>query len=186
MDEKKEVVALNQFVTFSVDRGNFGGKRDSSKMHKIHNKKFDIKPDMSLEDKTSIDQAALYRLNGDFNPLHIDPSFSQILGFDKPILHGLCTFGYAVKHIIQAYCGNDVSLFKSVKVRFAKPVLPGQTIQTNMWLDREAKRVYFECKVAETRTVVISGAYADLHLIKQAGSSSSSIQARIETINAVE
>jgi 3-hydroxyacyl-CoA dehydrogenase/3a,7a,12a-trihydroxy-5b-cholest-24-enoyl-CoA hydratase len=168
LNEKQERVALNQFVTFAVGSGNFGGKRDSEHMFKVHAKKFERKPDVSLEDKTSVDQAALYRLNGDFNPLHIDPSFSAILGFDRPILHGLCTFGYAVKHIIQAFCGNDVSLFKSikvngldyhlcfffrhhiysianVKVRFAKPVLPGQTIQTNMWL--EGNSVYFESKV---------------------------------------
>lgn len=164
-DEKNEKVALNQFVIFAVGNGNFGGPRESDKMIKVSTKKFDRKPDKSLEDKTTVDQAALYRLNGDLNPLHIDPSFSQILGFDKPILHGLCSFGYAVKHIIQAYCGNDVSLFKSVKVRFAKPVMPGQTIQTNMW--QESNRVYFECKVVETQTVVISGAYAELHSLKQ-------------------
>lgn len=115
-DEKQERVALNQFVTFAVGSGNFGGKRDSDKMVKVHTKKFDTKPDASVEEKTTIDSAALYRLNGDFNPLHIDPSFSQILGFDKPILHGLCTFGYAVKHVIQKFCQNDVTKFKSVKV----------------------------------------------------------------------
>jgi 3-hydroxyacyl-CoA dehydrogenase/3a,7a,12a-trihydroxy-5b-cholest-24-enoyl-CoA hydratase len=147
LDERGERVALNQFVTFAVGSGNFGGKRDSDRMVKVSGKKFERAPDATLQDTTSVDQAALYRLNGDFNPLHIDPSFSAILGFDRPILHGLCTFGYAVKHIIQTFCGNDVTLFKSVKVRFAKPVLPGQTIQTNMWLDKEAKRVYFECKV---------------------------------------
>lgn len=166
-NEKQEKVALNQFVTFAVGSGNFGGKRDSEQMFKVHSKKFDRKADVSIEEKTNVDQAALYRLNGDFNPLHIDPSFSQILGFDKPILHGLCSFGYSVKHIIQEFCGNDVTLFKSVKVRFAKPVLPGQTIQTNMWLEKETNRVYFECKVVETQTVVISGAYAELHSLKK-------------------
>jgi 3-hydroxyacyl-CoA dehydrogenase/3a,7a,12a-trihydroxy-5b-cholest-24-enoyl-CoA hydratase len=79
-----------------------------------------------MQERTTVDQAALYRLNGDFNPLHIDPSFSAILGFDKPILHGLCSFGFAVKHILEAYCDGDVSLFKGVKVRFAKPVVPGK------------------------------------------------------------
>lgn len=73
------------------------------------------------------------------------------------------TFGYAVRHILEAFCDSDVSTFKSVKVRFAKPVLPGQTIQTNMWLEKESKKVYFECKVVETNTVVINGAYAELH-----------------------
>lgn len=168
MDEKNNLVALNQFVTFSVGSGNFGGKRDSDELVKVSVKKFDRKADKIVEEKTTVDQAVLYRLNGDLNPLHIDPSFSAILGFNKPILHGLCSFGFAVKHIIQTYCGNDVKLFKSVKVRFSKPVLPGQTIQTNMWLEKEANsyRVYFECKVVENQSVVISGAYADLHDVK--------------------
>ena len=161
-------MALNQFVCFLVGGGGFGGKRDSDKLFKIATKKFDRKPDQVKSDKTTVDQAAIYRLNGDLNPLHIDPSFSAILGFDKPILHGLCSFGIAVKHILAAYCDSDVSCFKSVKVRFAKPVLPGQTIQTSMWLEKEGTdyKVYFECKVAETNTVVISGAYVTLHSIK--------------------
>lgn len=71
-----------------------------------------------------------------------------------------------MKHILDTYCDSDVSCFKSVKVRFAKPVVPGQTIQTNMWL--EGNRVYFECKVLETNTVVINGAYADLNSVKGA------------------
>jgi len=68
---------------------------------------------------------------------------------------------------LEAFCDSDVSCFKSVKVRFAKPVLPGQTIQTNMWLEKESKKVYFECKVVETDTVVINGAYAELNSLKQ-------------------
>lgn len=116
LNEKQERVALNQFVTFAVGSGGFGGKRDSDKMVKVSTKKVDRKPDKSISERTTIDQAALYRLNGDFNPLHIDPNFSAVLGFDRPILHGLCTFGFAVKHVLSAYCNDDVSLFKSVKV----------------------------------------------------------------------
>jgi 3-hydroxyacyl-CoA dehydrogenase/3a,7a,12a-trihydroxy-5b-cholest-24-enoyl-CoA hydratase len=170
INDKKVRVALNQFVTFFPGDGNFGGKRDSDKMIKVSGKKFDRSPDRSVEEKTCSDQAALYRLNGDFNPLHIDPAFSSKLGFDKPILHGLCTFGYAVKHVLNAYCHDDVALFKAVKVRFVKPVLPGQTIQTNMWLEREDEEsdqvVYFECRVLETHSVVLSAAYVTLHAIK--------------------
>lgn len=170
-DESGEKIALNQFVTFLVGSGNFGGKRDSDKQIKVSTKKMARKPDQVRTDKTTVDQAAIYRLNGDLNPLHIDPSFSAILGFDKPILHGLCTFGFAVKHVLAAFCDSDVACFKSVKVRFAKPVMPGQSIQTNMWLEKEGTgyRVYFECKVVETGTVVISGAYVDLHSIKTQG-----------------
>lgn len=88
-NEKNELVALNQFVTFLVGSGNFGGKRNSDLQVQVNTKKFDRKADKTITEKTSIDQAALYRLNGDLNPLHIDPSFSAILGFNKPILHGL-------------------------------------------------------------------------------------------------
>ncbi len=166
-DEKNEKVAVNQFVTFLVGSGGFGGKRNSDQQIPVNTtKKFEGKPDKIVEEKTSVDQAALYRLNGDLNPLHIDPSFSAILGFNKPILHGLCTFGFAVKHILESFCDSDVTAFKSVKVRFVKPVLPGETIQTRMWLEKESNKVYFECRVLERDTVVINGAYAELNKIK--------------------
>ncbi len=167
-DESGAKIALNQFVTFLVGSGNFGGKRDSDKQIKVSGKKMSRKPDQIRTEKTTVDQAALYRLNGDLNPLHIDPSFSGILGFDKPILHGLCTFGLAVKHILAVFCDSDVKLFKAVKARFAKPVMPGQSVETSMWLEREASgcRVHFEVRVVETAVVVISGAYVDLHDVR--------------------
>ena len=74
-------------------------------------------------------QAALYRLSGDVNPLHIDPGFAQISGFDRPILHGLCTEGIAVREITKTIADNDVSKVRKIKARFAKPVYPGQTIR---------------------------------------------------------
>ena len=73
-------------------------------------------------------QAALYRLSGDVNPLHIDPSFAQLGGFDTPILHGLCTEGIAIREITQKVADNDVSKIRKIKARFAKPVYPGQTV----------------------------------------------------------
>ena len=71
-----------------VGSGNFGGKKDSNELFQVSKKKFDRAPDKTLSEKTNLDQAALYRLNGDYNPLHIDPEFALIGGFDKPILHG--------------------------------------------------------------------------------------------------
>jgi acyl dehydratase len=71
-----------------VGSGNFGGKKDSSNLYKVSTRKFDRKPDRHMDEKTTLDQAALYRLNGDFNPLHIDPEFAAMGGFEKPILHG--------------------------------------------------------------------------------------------------
>ena len=71
----------------------------------------------------------MYRLSGDVNPLHIDPSFAQLGGFDTPILHGLCTEGIAIREITQKVADNDVSKIRKIKARFAKPVYPGQTVR---------------------------------------------------------
>eukprot|EP00105_Crassostrea_gigas_P009550 XP_011424543.1 PREDICTED: peroxisomal multifunctional enzyme type 2 isoform X1 [Crassostrea gigas] len=159
-DEKNEKVAFNQFSTFVVGAGKFGGKRNSDEAKPTANPP-KRPPDASISEKTGIDQAALYRLSGDRNPLHIDPSFAAMGGFSQPILHGLCSFGYATRHVLRQYCNNDVSKFKAIKVRFSKPVLPGQTIQTDMW--KEGSRVFFQCKVVENGSTSLSGSYIDLH-----------------------
>lgn len=112
-------------------------------------------PDAVQEEKTSEDQAALYRLSGDRNPLHIDPSFSAVGGFKEPILHGLCFFGIATKHVVQKY-----GMIKNVKVRFAGPVIPGQTLRTEMW--KEGNKIIFVVKVVETGKLCIAGAGAEL------------------------
>lgn len=74
------------------------------------------KPDAVVKESTSEDLAALYRLNGDYNPLHIDPEFAALGGFDRPILHGLCSFGIACKHVLGAFADGDPAALKSIKV----------------------------------------------------------------------
>ncbi|XP_029475979.1 peroxisomal multifunctional enzyme type 2 [Rhinatrema bivittatum] len=155
----KELLCYNQFTVFVVGAGGFGGKRISNKA-KVTISPPTRPPDAVMNDATSVDQAALYRLSGDWNPLHIDPNFAALGGFQVPILHGLCTFGFAARHILKHYADNDVNKFRAIKVRFVKPVLPGQTLQTEMW--KEGSRIHFQCKVKETGATAIAGAYVDL------------------------
>jgi len=110
--------------------------------------------------KTRPDQAILYRLTGDRNPLHIDPAIAAQAGFEKPVLHGLCTYGFACRAVLQAYCDLDPARIKSFDVRFSSPVFPGETIVTRMW--KRGSSVSFECGVAERSVTVIRNGCAEL------------------------
>lgn len=163
-DENGTLVARGQSSTFIVGVGGFNGKSKPSDAVKplVPNPK--RAPDASVQVKTTKDQAALYRLSGDLNPMHIDPSFSAIAGYKTPILHGLCTMGVSVKAVLKQFGGDDSSLFKAAKVRFSKPVLPGQTLRVDMWREPN-NRVCFRTVVVETNTEVLSGAYVDFKQI---------------------
>ena len=151
--ESGDVVFENQSTVFIRGSGGFGGKKQGKDRGEATalNKPPSRKPDAVVEEKTTEDQAALYRLSGDYNPLHIDPEFSKVGGFEKPILHGLCFFGISGKHVFQKY-----GPFKSIKVRFASTVLPGETLVTEMW--KEGDKVIFQSKVKESGKIVLSNA----------------------------
>jgi 3-hydroxyacyl-CoA dehydrogenase/3a,7a,12a-trihydroxy-5b-cholest-24-enoyl-CoA hydratase len=117
-------------------------------------------PDQVVEMPTLPNQAHLYRLSGDYNPLHIDPNMSQMMGFPQPILHGLCSMGFTARAVLQTYADNDPSKFKAIRVRFAKPVMPGETLVVKMW--KEGARVICEVRVKERDVVVIKNCYVDL------------------------
>ncbi len=110
-------------------------------------------PDLSCDIETRRDQALLYRLTGDRNPLHADPARARAVGFDRPILHGLCTFGVACKAILQTICDFDYTLIEEFDARFSAPVLPGDTITTDMWQDGNV--VSFSCSVKDRDAVVL-------------------------------
>ncbi|GAB6018934.1 hypothetical protein CHUAL_000582 [Chamberlinius hualienensis] len=157
----KEPVFRAQFSMFIVGAGNFGGNRVSDKIVPPLDPP-SRQPDKVVKFVTGIDQAALYRLSGDPNPLHIDPDFAAMGGFKKPILHGLCTFGIAAKEVIKAYANNDASKFRAMKVRFSKTVTPGQTLGIEMW--KEGSRIFVRCQNLDSGEVVLSGSYVDLNV----------------------
>ena len=90
-------------------------------------------PDHEVTLQTSPDQAFVYRLSGDRNPLHTDPSFAAIGGFDRPILHGLCSYGFTGRALLGALCNNDVTKFKHIEGRFSSRVMPGDALTVRMW-----------------------------------------------------
>lgn len=124
---------LFENVALLMDRsgGNFGGERGPKTESVSPPEGKD--PDFSVAYTTSPDQAALYRLSGDKNPLHIDPEFAKMGGFDTPILHGLCSYGYAGRAILKSVCGDDPAKMKSFHVRFKGVVFPGDTLTTEGW-----------------------------------------------------
>jgi acyl dehydratase len=90
-------------------------------------------PDETVTYSTRSDQALLYRLSGDRNPLHSDPTFAKRAGFDRPILHGLCTYGFTGRALLHAVCGSDPSKFGSMRARFSRPTMPGDTLTVSVW-----------------------------------------------------
>ena len=123
-DTSDNLICENEFTMFIRGMGGYGGRSTGSDRGAAtaSNDAPKRAPDFVVREKTTDDQAALYRLSGDLNPLHIDPEMSAMGGFKIPILHGLCTFGYAAKHITAKYCQNNPKMFKSIKVRFAKRI----------------------------------------------------------------
>lgn len=116
---------------------------------------------------TTANQALIYRLSGDYNPLHADTELAPTIGFPKPILHGLCTYGACGHSIVKALADNEPTRFKSIEGRFASPVFPGETIEIYMWKvddkDPKVQGVIFAAKVKERDIVVVNNGYAQLY-----------------------
>jgi acyl dehydratase len=114
-------------------------------------------PDIICDLPTVPQQALLYRLSGDFNPLHASPNVARNAGFKAPILHGLCTVGVMTHALVKTCCDYDPSRFKRMRLRFSAPVYPGDTIRTEIW--RDGDEIAFRCRSLEQDKVVINNGY---------------------------
>eukprot|EP00656_Telonema_subtile_P029771 TRINITY_DN32851_c0_g1_i1.p1 TRINITY_DN32851_c0_g1~~TRINITY_DN32851_c0_g1_i1.p1 ORF type:complete len:322 (-),score=82.48 TRINITY_DN32851_c0_g1_i1:168-1133(-) len=153
-DEDGKVFYKMQSGSFLVGANDFVDSGETFfKSHKIPNRSPDKVEEMFVPEN----QAQVYRLSGDYNPLHVDPETAEMMGFKVPILHGLCSLGYTTRAFMKHYCNNDQEFFKSIGLRFASPVLPGQTLVVEMW-EEKGGRVLLQTKVKETGKVCISNA----------------------------
>jgi acyl dehydratase len=149
-NEKGERLATLVASRFARGDGGFGGPNlTQPDPHKIPSRE----PDRTIDISTRPDQALVYRLCGDRNPLHSDPGFAKKAGFPKPILHGMCTYGITCRGVLQTYADYDPSAFKQHVARFSSPVYPGETVTIEMWKDGDV--VSFEAKVKARGVTVI-------------------------------
>jgi acyl dehydratase len=150
--ESGEPLFTNRFSLFLRGEGGFGGESGP----KAGNQPPSREPDQAVESATLPQQALLYRLCGDKNPLHADPEFAKMGGFDKPILHGLCSFGAVCKAVVDHALNGDTSKVARYQVRFAGVVFPGETIVTSMW--REGNQIVLQASTKERSSPVLSNA----------------------------
>ncbi|KAG4201086.1 hypothetical protein ERO13_A05G255200v2 [Gossypium hirsutum] len=164
--ESGELLTLNRTSVFLRGAGGFS---DPSKPFTYSNYPVNpasamkipkTQPSAVFEDCTQPPQALLYRLSGDYNPLHSDPMIAKVAGFSRPILHGLCTLGFAVRAIIKCICRGHPDMVKSIFARFLLHVYPGEALITEMWL--EGLRVIYQVKAKERNRAVLLGCI-DLH-----------------------
>lgn len=139
---------------FIRGEGGWGGERGPSGPQNVPPER---PPDHEITYATSPDQALLYRLNGDRNPLHSDPAFAALGGFDRPILHGLCTYGFTGRALLHACCDGDPAAFHHMEGRFASPVLPGEHLTVRVWAGDDGESV-FTTSVAD-RLVIDQGLF---------------------------
>jgi acyl dehydratase len=149
-NEKGEKLATLVASRFARGDGGFGGPSGGiPEPHPVPSRG----PDKTVDITTRPDQALIYRLCGDRNPLHSDPAFAKKAGFPRPILHGMCTYGITCRGILQTYADYDPSAFRQHAARFSAPVYPGETVTIDLWKDDNV--ISFEAKVKARGVTVI-------------------------------
>ena len=153
--ETGEALATLRSTTFARGDGGCGGTTEMAPQpHPIP----DRAPDLVCDLPTALNAALIYRLSGDPNPLHASPSVARAAGFERPILHGLCSWGVAGHAILKSYCDYDPARLTTMALRFSAPVYPGETIRTEMW--RDGDTVSFRARVVERDVVVLNNGRA--------------------------
>ncbi len=138
---------------FCRGEGGWGGDRGPSEKLDFPSRA----PDIRITYPTREDQALTYRLSGDRNPLHSDPSFATAGGFEKPILHGLCTYGITGRALLHGLCDGDPGRFLSMNARFSKPVIPGDILTVSMWVD--GQKALFRTENQDDQVVIDQGEF---------------------------
>jgi acyl dehydratase len=137
-----EPMFTSRSASFIRGEGGWGGERGPSGPRNVAP---DRAPDHEVSYETRQDQALVYRLSGDRNPLHSDPAFAALGGFPKPILHGLCTYGFTGRGLLHMLCGSDPARFTSMDGRFSSPVFPGETLTIRAWDTGDGEAVFQTC-----------------------------------------
>lgn len=151
-DDTGKLLATTDQTSFCRADGGFGGGDESPEaLPKVPNREADAVEEIAISPQA----ASLYRLNGDWNPLHIDPEVAKKAGFNRPILHGLCTYGIAARAIIRNYCDGLSKRLVRHDVRFSSPVFSGETLVVEMWQQNDFE-ISFQAKVKERDAVVLS------------------------------
>ena len=149
-----EPLVTSRSGTFIRGEGGFGGPRASAEPSWDRP---DRAPDHQVVRETRPEQALLYRLSGDRNPLHVDPKFAARGGFDRPILHGLCTYGVTGRALLRVLCDGDPARFQSMSGRFSRPVLPGEPLTVSIWLAGADQTALFQTTRADGTVVIDRG-----------------------------
>ncbi len=147
-----DLLFSTSMTMFIRGEGGWGGDRGPSGNR---NTPPERDPDHSVSYQTRADQALIYRLSGDRNPLHSDPKFAELAGFDRPILHGMCTYGFSGRALLHTLCGSDPARFRSMEGRFASPVYPGEELTIEMWVD--GGECTFQTRGQDGRVVLAGG-----------------------------